>query len=53
MKLLRFIIRKWFQRVCACGHSPVAHEHYSRNTSCPVCPPGVCVRWRARGWRLK
>lgn len=50
MSVLRFLIRKWFQRVCACGHSPVAHENYSQDTGCCVCE---CAEWRPKLWRLK
>lgn len=50
MKVLRFLVRKWFQRVCACGHGFVPHEHYSQSTHCYVCK---CPEWRPRGYRIK
>lgn len=50
MSILRFLIRKWFQRICACRHSPMAHENYEKGTGCCVCS---CTEWRPKLWRLK
>jgi hypothetical protein len=47
------MIEWWFRtRMCTCHHKLERHEHYSGNSSCEVCPPGVCNRfqWRFTKW---